>query len=55
MQKAKKDALENKPKIVEIGGLKMAPLQNMERGKDLDLVITKNTQNTSLIGSIPVK
>ena len=33
MQLAKKEAEENKPKVTEVGGLKLAPLQNTDKGK----------------------
>ena len=41
MQKAKKEAEENKPKVVEVGGLKLAPLQNTEKGKEQEMVFSK--------------
>jgi hypothetical protein len=55
MQKIKKDAEENKPKIVEVGGFKVAPLLNNDKGRDQEYVFSKKTETPSLISTIPVK
>lgn len=55
MQKAKKEAEENKPKVQEVGGFKVAPLQNMEKGREQDFVFSKKTEAPSIMTSLPVK
>lgn len=47
--------MENKPKIVEMGGIKMAPLQNTEKGKEQDFVFSKRPETTGIITNLPVK
>jgi hypothetical protein len=54
MQKAKKEAAENKPKVTEQGGFKCAPLQSTEKGREQEYVFSKKTETPSLIGSIPL-
>lgn len=55
MKKAKKDAEENKPKVVEVGGLKLAPLINTEKGREQEMVFSKKVETGPVIGNIPVK
>lgn len=55
MQKIKKEAEENKPKVVEVGGFKVAPLINIEKGRDQELVFSKKTEAPSLVSNLPVK
>ena len=38
-----------------MGGIKMAPLQNTEKGKEQDFVFSKRPQNNSIISNLPVK
>jgi len=38
---------------VEVGGLKLAPLQNNDKGREQDFVFSKR-QDGPMIGSIPV-
>ena len=40
---------------MEMGGIKMAPLQNTEKGKEQDFVFSKRPQNNSIISNLPVK
>ena len=38
-----------------MGGLKVAPLQNLEKGREQDFVFSKKTENTSIVSNLPVK
>jgi hypothetical protein len=38
-----------------VGGFKVAPLQNLEKGREQDFVFSKKTETPSLLTSLPVK
>lgn len=38
-----------------MGGFKVAPLQNLEKGREQEFVFSKKTENTSIVSNLPVK
>jgi hypothetical protein len=41
--------------VTEVGGFKVAPLQNTDKGREQEFVFSKKTETPSLITSLPVK
>jgi len=41
--------------VTEVGGFKVAPLQNTDKGREQEYVFSKKTETPSLITSLPVK
>jgi hypothetical protein len=41
--------------VVDFGGFKAAPLQNLDKGRDQELVFNKKPETLSIVNNIPVK